>query len=119
MFYGLDQCLILAVTFGREEATNLLLNSGVTVSAADRFLRVRGAGHRTPVERALAQQNLKLHITLVAAGASVDWSAVRDCFSFKLFYSIKQNDVQAAMGLLSLKARSRYRPWRSDWARKP
>jgi hypothetical protein len=104
MFYRLDQSLVLAVTFGREEATKLLLNSGVTVSAAEHLLRVRSAGHRTLVERALAQQNLELHVTLVAAGAPVDWSAVRDCFSFKLFHSIKQNDVQAAMGLLSLKA---------------
>ncbi|OKP13779.1 Ankyrin repeat and KH domain-containing protein mask [Penicillium subrubescens] len=104
MVYGLDQSLILAVAFGREEATKLLLNSGVAVSAADHFLRARGAGHRTLVERALAQQNLELHLTLVAAGASVDWSAVMDCFSFKLFHSIKQKDVQGAMSLLSLKA---------------
>lgn len=102
--YNLIGSLILAVTFSQEEATKFLLKTGVAVQAADSFLMARDADQRTLVERALAQQNLELHLALVSAGAVVGWPAVRDCYSFKLFRSIKQNDLSAAIDLLSLEA---------------
>lgn len=102
--YGLIESLILAVTFGQEAAVKILLDAGVSVRHADRFLMARYAGQRTLVERALAQQNLELYCTLTSVGAEPNLPAVRDCFSFQLFCSIKQNNLQDAIDLLSCKA---------------
>jgi ankyrin repeat protein len=102
--YNLIKSLILAVTFSHEEATKLLFTHNVAVRAADSFLMASDPGQRLLAERALAKKNLGLHLILVSAGAMVDWPAVRDCYSFKLFHSIKQNDLQAAIELLSLEA---------------
>ncbi|KAJ5363503.1 ankyrin repeat-containing domain protein [Penicillium cataractarum] len=104
--YGLIESLILAVTFGQEAAAKILLDAGVAVQHADSFLMARYANQTTLVERALTQQNLELYYTLTSAGAVPNLPAQRDCFSFQLFRSIKQNDLLDAIDLLSLKAPS-------------
>ncbi|KAJ5733025.1 ankyrin repeat-containing domain protein [Penicillium manginii] len=100
--YKLIESLILAVTFSHEEATKLLLTAGVAVQAADNFLMARDASHKTLVERALAQQSRRLHLTLLSAGAvPVDRQAVIDSYSFDLLRSIKANDVRVVTDMLS------------------
>lgn len=90
--FGFTQSLILAVTFGREETTKYFLKNGVTVEAADSFLKARSTDQRTLSERALAQRNLELHLALVSAGATLEFSAVKACYGSRLFHSIKQKN---------------------------
>ncbi|KAJ6037306.1 ankyrin [Penicillium herquei] len=96
--------LILAVTFGREGATDFLLKKGVTVRDADAFLRKRNPDQRLLFERALAQRNQGLNNLLIEARVEVNDLALKDYRSLEFFHSINQSDYERAKRMLFLGA---------------
>ncbi|KAJ5157785.1 ankyrin repeat-containing domain protein [Penicillium canariense] len=93
-------CLVLAVAHGQRKATQLLLQFGADIDAANGFRTANEGRQKTLVERALDRKDFELHQILLKWGAQPVPHALQEYYSSQLPRHIRNDDFEAVDWLI-------------------